>query len=127
MTQTNPTDITQTNAIISLIDDAIADSLGPDWTSFDAAHHVMQWLQDAGLQIVSAAFAEREARLVGALRNLENANDRACGARPQKVYDATTATRSIASSDTATRWPVRWFHAVMASASVQSSGYGPAV
>ena len=89
--QTNPTDITQTNAIISLIDDAIADSLGPDWTSFDAAHHVMQWLQDAGLQIVSAAFAEREARLVGALRNLENANDRACGARPQKVYDAMIA------------------------------------
>ena len=52
--QTNPRDITQTNEIISLIDDAIADSLGPDWTSFDAAHHVMQWLQDAGLQIVPA-------------------------------------------------------------------------
>ena len=33
----------------------------------------------------------REARLVGALRNLENANDRACGARPQKVYDAMIA------------------------------------
>ena len=43
-------------------------SLSPeDWTSFDAAHHVFQWLQDAGFQIVSAAFAEREARLVGAL------------------------------------------------------------
>ena len=65
--QTNPRDITQTNEMISLIDDAIADSLGPDWTSFDAAHHVFQWLQDAGFQIVSAAFAEREARLVGAL------------------------------------------------------------
>lgn len=37
------------------------------------------------------ASAEREARLVGALRNLENANDRACGARPQKVYDAMIA------------------------------------
>jgi hypothetical protein len=40
---------------------------------------------------IQAAFAEREARLVGALRNLENANDRACGARPQKVYDAMIA------------------------------------
>ena len=68
--QTNPRDITQTNEMISLIDDAIADSLGPDWTSFDAAHHVMQWLQDAGLQIVPAAFAEREARLVGALEQI---------------------------------------------------------
>ncbi len=46
--------ITDTNAIISLIDDAIADSLGPDWDSFQAAHHVMQWLTDAGLQIVPA-------------------------------------------------------------------------
>ena len=71
--QTNPRDITQTNAIISLIDDAIADSLGPDWTSFDAAHHVFQWLQDAGFQIVSAAFAEREARLVGVLESAEQA------------------------------------------------------
>ena len=69
--QTNPTDITQTNAIISLIDDAIADSLGPDWTSFDAAHHVFQWLQDAGFQIVSAAFAEREARLVALLKRAQ--------------------------------------------------------
>lgn len=44
--------IVDNNAIISLIDDAIADSLGPDWTSYDAAHHVMQWLTDAGLQVV---------------------------------------------------------------------------
>ena len=71
--QTNPRDITQTNEMISLIDDAIADSLGPDWTSFDAAHHVFQWLQDAGFQIVSAAFAEREARLVGVLESAEQA------------------------------------------------------
>lgn len=48
------TPITDTNAIISIIDDAIADSLGPDWNSFQAAHHVMQWLTDAGLQIVPA-------------------------------------------------------------------------
>ena len=48
------TPINDTNAIISLIDDAIADSLGPDWNSFQAAHHVMQWLTDAGLQIVPA-------------------------------------------------------------------------
>lgn len=46
------TPINDTNAIISLIDDAIADSLGPDWNSFQAAHHVMQWLADAGLQVV---------------------------------------------------------------------------
>ena len=51
MTETN---INDTNAIISIIDDAIADSLGPDWNSFQAAHHVMQWLSDAGLQIVPA-------------------------------------------------------------------------
>lgn len=44
--------IPDTNAVISIIDDAIADSLGPDWNSFQAAHHVMQWLTDAGLQIV---------------------------------------------------------------------------
>ena len=48
------TPINDTNAIISIIDDAIADSLGPDWNSFQAAHHVMQWLTDAGLQIVAA-------------------------------------------------------------------------
>lgn len=48
------TPITDTNAIISIIDDAIADSLGPEWNSFQAAHHVMQWLTDAGLQIVPA-------------------------------------------------------------------------
>lgn len=48
------TAINDTNAIISIIDDAIADSLGPDWNSFQAAHHVMQWLADAGLQIVPA-------------------------------------------------------------------------
>lgn len=47
-----PNSIVDNNAIISLIDDAIADSLGPDWTSYDAAHHVMQWLTDAGLQVV---------------------------------------------------------------------------
>ena len=46
--------IPDTNAVISIIDDAIADSLGPDWSSFQAAHHVMQWLTDAGLQIVPA-------------------------------------------------------------------------
>lgn len=46
--------IPDTNAVISIIDDAIADSLGPDWNSFQAAHHVMQWLTDAGLQIVPA-------------------------------------------------------------------------
>lgn len=45
--------IPDTNAVISLIDDAIADSLGPDWNSFQAAHHVMQWLDDAGLAIVT--------------------------------------------------------------------------
>jgi len=73
--QTNPTDITQTNAIISLIDDAIADSLGPDWTSFDAAHHVFQWLQDAGFQIVSAAFAEREAQHRETLAVLQTAHE----------------------------------------------------
>lgn len=44
--------IVDNNAVISLIDDAIADSLGPDWTSYDAAHHVVQWLTDAGLQVV---------------------------------------------------------------------------
>lgn len=43
------------------------------------------------VMVIQAAFAEREARLVGVLRNLENANDRACGARPQKVYDAMIA------------------------------------
>lgn len=47
------TPMNDTNAIISLIDDAISDSLGPDWNSFQAAHHVMQWLADAGLQIVA--------------------------------------------------------------------------
>lgn len=46
--------IPDTNAVISIIDDAIADSLGPDWNSFQAAHYVMQWLTDAGLQIVPA-------------------------------------------------------------------------
>ena len=46
--------IPDTNAVSSIIDDAIADSLGPDWNSFQAAHHVMQWLTDAGLQIVPA-------------------------------------------------------------------------
>ena len=61
-----------------------------------------QWAEDLYVQtqlltgleaiaLIQAAFAEREARLVGALRNLENANDRACGARPQKVYDAMIA------------------------------------
>lgn len=44
--------ITDTNAVIALISEAIDDSLGPDWTAFDAAHHVMQWLADAGLEIV---------------------------------------------------------------------------
>lgn len=44
-----------------LIADAIADSFGPDWTPFDAAHHVMQWLENEGLQIVAKAAAEREA------------------------------------------------------------------
>lgn len=44
--------ITDTNAVIDLIADAITDSLGPDWTAFDAAHHVMQWLADEGLEIV---------------------------------------------------------------------------
>ena len=45
--------ITDTNAVIDLIADAISDSLGPDWTAFDAAHHVMQWLADEDLEIVS--------------------------------------------------------------------------
>lgn len=66
MTQTNPTQ--------AAIDLCIALGI-PD-------HHA---------PTIQAAFAEREARLVGALRNLENANDRACGARPQKVYDAMIA------------------------------------
>lgn len=52
------TPINDTNAIISIIDDAIADSLGPDWNSFQAAHHVMQWLTDAGLQIVWSGYDE---------------------------------------------------------------------
>lgn len=46
--------IATTNAVIDLIEDAIADSFGPDWNAGQAAHHVMQWLQDAGLQIVAA-------------------------------------------------------------------------
>jgi len=46
--------ITDMNAVIALISEAIDDSLGPDWTSFDAAHHVMQWLTNAGLRIVPA-------------------------------------------------------------------------
>ena len=45
--------IVDTNAVITLISEAIDDSMGPDWTSFDAAHHVMQWLEDAGLEIVA--------------------------------------------------------------------------
>lgn len=44
--------LTDTNAVIDLISEAIDDSMGPDWTSFDAAHHVMQWLTDAGLGII---------------------------------------------------------------------------
>lgn len=44
--------LTDTNAVIALISEAIDDSMGPDWTSFDAAHHVMQWLTDAGLGII---------------------------------------------------------------------------
>lgn len=50
--------ITDTNAVIALISEAIDDSLGPDWTSFDAAHHVMQWLTDAGLEIVPVPVSE---------------------------------------------------------------------
>lgn len=38
-----------------------------------------------------AAQQARIEALERALRNLENANDRACGARPQKVYDAMIA------------------------------------
>lgn len=44
--------LNDTNALIDLIADAITDSLGPDWTAFDAAHHVMQWIDDAGLSVV---------------------------------------------------------------------------
>lgn len=44
--------MTDTNAVIALISEAIDDSMGTDWTSFDAAHHVMQWLTDAGLGII---------------------------------------------------------------------------
>jgi hypothetical protein len=44
--------IVDKNAIVSLIADAISDSLGPDWTAFDAPHHVMQWLEDEGLMFV---------------------------------------------------------------------------
>jgi hypothetical protein len=47
--------ITTTNATIDLIADAINDSLGPEWDAFQAAHHVMQWLEDAGLEIVAKA------------------------------------------------------------------------
>ncbi|QOV92593.1 hypothetical protein [Novosphingobium sp. ES2-1] len=54
MTNATYQSIVDKNAIIALIADAISDSLGPDWTAFDAAHHVMQWLTDAGLQIVPA-------------------------------------------------------------------------
>jgi len=50
--------IATTNAVIDLIEDAIADSFGPDWNAGQAAHHVMQWLQDAGLQIVTANTAQ---------------------------------------------------------------------
>ena len=44
--------LTDTNAVIALISESIDDSMGPDWTIFDAAHHVMQWLTDAGLGII---------------------------------------------------------------------------
>lgn len=47
--------LSDTNAVIALISEAIDDSLEPDWTAFDAAHHVMQWLSDAGLEIVPVA------------------------------------------------------------------------
>lgn len=43
------------NAVIDLIEDAINDSLGPDWNAGQAAYHVMQWLRDAGLRVVAVA------------------------------------------------------------------------
>lgn len=52
MTNATYQSIVDKNAIIALIADAISDSLGPDWTAFDAAHHVMQWLEDEGLMFV---------------------------------------------------------------------------
>lgn len=55
--------ITDMNAVIALISDAIDDSLGPDWTSFDAAHHVMQWLTDAGVTMVPTTWIARMADL----------------------------------------------------------------
>lgn len=51
-TPSKPMSMVDTNAVIDLIAEAISDSLGPDWTAFDAAHHVMQWLADEGLCIV---------------------------------------------------------------------------
>ena len=75
MTQTNPE-----QWAVELWRKAFAAYHGPTYVSPERAGEVIQ-----------SAFAEREARLVGALRNLENANDRACGARPQKVYDAMIA------------------------------------
>ena len=65
----------------------------PEQWAVELATSLPAWFADFdGIALaIQAAFAEREARLVGALRNLENANDRACGARPQKVYDAMIA------------------------------------
>lgn len=45
---------TGNTSVKDLIADAISDSLGPDWTTFDAAHHVMQRLTDEGLCITQA-------------------------------------------------------------------------
>lgn len=50
-----PLGMNDTNAVVDLIADAITDSFGPDWAPFDAAHHVMQWLENEGLQIVATA------------------------------------------------------------------------
>jgi len=44
--------IVDKNAIKDMIEEAIAESLGPDWTPSDAAYCVMQWLEDEGLMIV---------------------------------------------------------------------------
>ena len=65
----------------------------PEQWAVELATSLPAWFADydAIALAIQAAFAEREARLVGALRNLENANDRVCGARPQKVYDAMIA------------------------------------
>lgn len=53
MSSSNQAPAMTSEEVTDLIRDAISDSLSPDWTSYDGAFHVMQWLDDAGLQIVA--------------------------------------------------------------------------